>query len=60
MGFAKLENINTVQNRAIRYFLGTHRFSPNLAINGDMGWSSSQTRWADCGIDWLIWKMIFH
>ncbi len=27
-----------------------------------MGWSSIQTRlgwkWADCGIHWLIWKMI--
>ncbi len=44
-GVAKLEKINTVQNRAIRYFLGSHRCSPNLAINGDMGWSSSQTRW---------------
>ena len=43
-GAAKLDKIDTVQNRAIRYFLGTHRFSPNLAINGDMGWLSSQTR----------------
>ncbi len=47
-GFLKLEQINTVQNRAIKYFLGTHRFSPNLAIN-DMGWSSSQTRWGGNG-----------
>ncbi len=61
-GFAKLKKIDTVQNRVIRYFLATHIFSPNLAINGDMGWSSSQARWgggkwkwADCGIDWLIW-----
>ncbi len=57
-----LEKVNTVQNRAIRYVLGTHRFSPNFALDGDMGWSSTQTRWGwkwvDCGIDWLIWKMI--
>ena len=25
-------------------FLGVHKFAPNLAINGDMGWVSSQTR----------------
>ncbi len=41
-GFSKLGKINTVHNRAIRYFLGTHRVAPNIAINGDMGWSSSQ------------------
>ncbi len=45
MGVCKAKKINTVQIRAIRYFLGNHRFSPNLAINGDMGWSSSQTKW---------------
>ncbi len=34
------------QNRAIRYFLGVHRFTPLLAINGDMGWiRSSDRRW---------------
>ncbi len=43
-GFAKLKRINAVQNRAIRYFVDNPRFSPNLAINGDMGQSSSQTK----------------
>ena len=38
------DKINTVQNRAIRMFLAVHKFAPNLAINGDMGWVSSQTR----------------
>ena len=28
--------IDSVQNRAIRYFLGVHRFTPSLAINGDV------------------------
>jgi hypothetical protein len=31
---------NVLQNRAIRGFLGVHRFAPNLAIHGDMGWYS--------------------
>ena len=38
------EQIDTVQNRAIRFFLGVHKFAPNLAINGDMGWVSSGNR----------------
>ena len=32
--------INNVQNRAMRYFLGVHKFAPNAAIIGDMGWNS--------------------
>lgn len=34
-----------VQNRAIRYFLGVHKFTPILAITGDMGWEPSEVRW---------------
>lgn len=30
--------IDNVQNRAMRYYLGVHKFSPNLALSGDMGW----------------------
>ena len=33
-----------VQNRAIRSFLGVHKFSANLAINGDMGWENCTIR----------------
>ena len=36
--FSKFSKIDTVQNRAIRLFLGVHRFASNDAINGDMGW----------------------
>ena len=43
-GFNKLEKIDAVQNRAIRLFLGVHRFAPNKAISADMGWVSSQVR----------------
>jgi hypothetical protein len=27
-----------VQNRAMRFFLGTHKFTPTLGLCGDMGW----------------------
>jgi len=43
-GFQKFGYIDTIQNRAIRFFLGIHRFAPNLAVNGDAGWVSSTTR----------------
>ena len=40
-GFKQFNKIDTVQNRAIRYFLGVHRFTPLLVINGEMGWTMS-------------------
>ncbi len=43
-GFADFDKLNTIQNRAIRFFLGVHKFAPNLAINADMGWYMSVTR----------------
>ena len=43
-GFGSHEKTNTIQNRAIRFYMGVHKFAPNLAINADMGWFSSGTR----------------
>ena len=43
-GFKKFEKIDSVQNKAIRLFLGVHGYAPNLAIQGDMGWVCSHTR----------------
>ena len=39
-GFKSTTKCDAVQNRAIRYFLGVHKFAPILAINGDMGWDN--------------------
>ena len=41
-GYHKFEKINTIQKRAMRIFLGVHRFAPKLALEGDMGWMSSR------------------
>ena len=41
-GFKKRSEI--IQNRAICFFLGVHRFASNLAINGDMGWMLFRVR----------------
>ena len=43
-GYTSFDKINTIQNRAIRFYLGVHKFAPNLAINGDMGWTSCRIR----------------
>ena len=40
-GHTKHYNIESVQLRALRYFLGVHRFTPILAIQGDSGWFPS-------------------
>ena len=31
--------INAVQNRAARYFLNVGRYTPNVAVTGDIGWT---------------------
>ena len=47
-GFQKFGYLDSIQNKAIRFFLGLHRFAPNLAINGDIGWAScSLRRWIE-------------
>ena len=47
-GFKNFDKIDMIQNRAIRYFMGVHRFTPILAITGDMGWVvSTNRRWAN-------------
>ena len=39
-----MHSTDVIQNRAIRFYLGVHKFSSNLAINGDMGWEFSSVR----------------
>jgi len=37
-GTKEYSSINAVQNRACRFFLGVGRYTPNAAVNGEMGW----------------------
>ena len=39
---------DTIQNRAIRMYLGVHKFAANKAINGDFGWISQFTKRKIC------------
>ena len=43
-GYKMFPHIDAIQNKAIRVFLGVHRFAPLAAINGDMSWVSSFVR----------------
>ena len=43
-GLKTFQAIDNIQNRAMRYFLGVHRFAPTLALIGDTGWVPSVYR----------------
>ena len=47
-GLRRANKCDQVQNRAIRYYIGVHRFAPILAIQGDMGWVTPINRRAIC------------
>ncbi|CAG2208271.1 unnamed protein product [Mytilus edulis] len=42
--FLQHKQLETVQNKACRYYLGAFKNSSNLAIRGDMGWSTVKTK----------------
>jgi ssDNA-binding Zn-finger/Zn-ribbon topoisomerase 1 len=39
-GYGNFPKCDNVMNRAMRYFLGVHRFAPTAALHGDMAWIS--------------------
>ncbi len=43
-GYRKHSSCSNIQNRALRYFLGVHQKEPILALEGDMGWITSDVR----------------
>ena len=47
-GFAKHHNCDQVQYKAIRYFLGVHRFTPVAGLIGDIGWVNTRDRRRTC------------
>ncbi len=42
-GFKPFKQIEAIQHKAVRIFLGVHRYAPLPTIDGDMGWSSCDT-----------------
>ena len=43
-GYNDRKPINDIQNRAIRYFLGVHKFTPIIGLEAEMGWDHSNIR----------------
>ena len=43
-GASKTKTANLVLNKAARYILGTHRYSPNAVLYGDTGWLTDKYR----------------
>ena len=75
-GTREFSVINAVKNRAMRFFMGVGRYTPNLALYGDMGWKpcivkqwssvfrvwSRFSKMSDCRINKKIflWSNSFH
>ena len=46
--------INAVQNRGERYFVDVGRYTPNTAVNGDMGWDKPIIKqWSSVVNNWI-------
>ncbi|XP_060597913.1 uncharacterized protein LOC132751716 [Ruditapes philippinarum] len=43
-GYRSYSCVNAVQFRAMRFFLGVGRYTPNVAVSGEMGWISPEIR----------------
>ena len=43
-GFGNFPKCDSIMNRAMRYFMGVHRFAPTDGVQGDMGWMSLRYR----------------
>ena len=50
--------VNAVQNRAMRFFLGTGKYTPTAAVSGDMGWQSAYVKQWKCIC--IYWNRMVH
>ncbi len=47
-GYKFFKCADNIQERAIRYFLGVHRFTPLSVLRGEVGWHKTQcNRWVN-------------
>ncbi len=52
-GYKKYSCIEAIQNRAMRFFLGTGKYTPNAAVSGDMAWYPAYvTQWKSICSHW--------
>lgn len=57
-GHVKGGPLNAIQNRAMRFYLGVHKFSPNCALLADMGWLSAELSRCLCRI--RLWNRLIE
>ncbi len=43
-GYGRNDKCDHIMNKAMRYFLGVHRYAATAAVQGDMGWLSTKYR----------------
>jgi hypothetical protein len=43
-GYVKAQKVENVHTKAMKVFLGVHRFAANVAVIGDMGWTPANVR----------------
>ena len=43
-GFKDFNSLTVIQNKISRYFLGVHKFAPNLGVWGELGWVPANIR----------------
>lgn len=53
-GFRSYSCIEAVHNRAMRFFLGVGKYTPNDAVSGEMAWKPTSVRqWKSVGLYWV-------
>ena len=43
-GYKDFKFCKNIQNRAMRYYLGVHKFAPIAGMQGDLGWLATKFR----------------
>ena len=52
-GGKEFSSISSVHNRAGRYYLGLRRYTPNAALQGELGWKTPlQRQWSNIASQW--------
>lgn len=61
-GFKDTADSNAIQSRAARCFLGVHKYTAKMAIEGDTGWESCLVKkkcdWTPCPVTFRLTKRI--
>ena len=58
-GFGSFNSIDNLQNRILWYFLGVHRYTPILGLQGDSGWLPPRVKRHLCMIR-LLNKLVMN